>query len=103
MKTFLTIILTFFVSFALFGAEADYRDHYAAQIGGEVEVRLSDGSRCDIVTDTHAIEVDYAYKLTEGYGQALLYSSLTGKTPGVLLILEGRQSYDIYIERILRL
>ena len=30
--------------------------------GGRTEVTMFDGTRCDILINTHAIEVDFAYK-----------------------------------------
>jgi len=52
------------------------------------EHRLEDGTRVDCLTPDHAIEVDFAHKWYEGVGQALHYSRLTGRCPGVLLIIE---------------
>lgn len=56
--------------------------------GGEAEVVLADGSRCDCVTGGHAIEFDFGAKWAEAIGQALHYGALTGLRPGVVLILE---------------
>lgn len=60
---------------------------------------MQDGSRCDIVTKTHAIEVDYARKWAEAIGQSLHYSVLTGKLPGILLILE-KDSDQKHLQRL---
>lgn len=59
----------------------------------ETEFRLPDGSRVDITTKTHAIEVEWCgpkhpRKYREAVGQALEYALLTGKKPGILLLLE---------------
>ena len=35
---------------------------------------MPDGTRCDILTDTHAIEVDFADKWAEAIGQSLNYA-----------------------------
>ena len=35
------------------------------------EVRLPDGTRCDVETKTHAIEVDWAHKWYEEFAQSL--------------------------------
>lgn len=53
-----------------------------------IEHRLSDGTRVDCLTPDHAIEVDFAGKWYEGVGQALHYARMTGRSPGVLLIIE---------------
>jgi hypothetical protein len=55
---------------------------------GQVEVVLPDGTRCDCLTDTHAIEFDFGSKWTEAVGQSAYYSMQTKKKPGIVLILE---------------
>ena len=65
-----------------------YQTRWCSQAGGEAEVVMSDGSRCDCVTATHAIEFDFGHKWAESIGQSLHYGSLTGLRPGVVLILE---------------
>jgi len=56
--------------------------------GGRVGVVLSDKTRCDCLTDTHAIEFDFGNKWAEAIGQSLYYSLQTGKRAGVVLIFE---------------
>ena len=46
-----------------------------------MEVVMKDGTRCDILTATHAIEVDFAKKWAEAIGQSLNYAMQTGKRP----------------------
>lgn len=55
--------------------------------GGEVEVRLDDGRRVDCMTESHAIEMDFANKWPEAIGQSLAYGMLTRKQAGIVLIL----------------
>jgi hypothetical protein len=58
-----------FLLFALplFGKQSEryYQEKFAREIGGQVEVVMKDGTRCDILTATHAIEVDFARKWAE--------------------------------------
>ena len=68
--------------------ESYYQDIAAAKYKGEKEVIMPDGTRCDIVTATHAIELDFADKWAESIGQALYYGFQTNKRAGILLILE---------------
>ena len=68
--------------------EAHYQDIAAKKYSGQTEVVLPDGTRCDIVTETHAIEVDFADKWAEAIGQSLNYSFQLNKKAGILLILE---------------
>lgn len=42
--------------------------------------------RVDLLTNTHAIEVDWSDKYCSGVGQALLYAMKTGKKPGLILL-----------------
>jgi hypothetical protein len=55
---------------------------------GQVEVVLPEGTRCDCVTDTHAIEFDFGNNWAEALGQSSYYSMQTKKKPGIVLILE---------------
>jgi len=51
---------------------------------------MPDGTRCDILTDTHAIEVDFADKWAEAIGQSLNYAMQTGKKAGIVLVLKDK-------------
>lgn len=64
---------------------------------GKIEARMPDGKRCDCITETHAIEYDFAPKFHEAIGQALDYSLQTGKRAGIVLILEKPQDYKYWI------
>ena len=69
------------------------------------EVRLEDGTRADLISEDYAIEVDWSAKWAEGIGQALFYSEMTSKAPGVLLLRKSDQSmesHDIYVARCRR-
>ncbi len=54
--------------------ESYYRDWAAAELDGETEVVLPNGTRCDILTDQYALEVDFADKWAEALGQCLNYA-----------------------------
>ena len=68
--------------------ESHYQQYYANLGGGETEVVLGDNTRCDIVTDTHAIEVDFADKWAEAIGQSLSYGLTLNLKPAIVLIME---------------
>ena len=53
-----------------------------------MEVLLPDGSRCDCLTETHAIEFDFGGNWVEAIGQSAYYALQTGKKAGIVLILE---------------
>jgi len=108
MKKLILIIVILLVGVALCSQtspkpqkEKYYQEKFAERIGGEVEVILSDKSRVDIITDEFAIEVDFAHKWAESVGQSLYYSLVSGKKPGVLLVVNGNK--DFYNVRRLKL
>lgn len=83
--------------------EADYQKSWANKHGGRTEVVVPNG-RVDIVTKTHAIEVEYARKWKNAIGQALWYSIQTNKKPGIVLILEKKsdRKYLVMLESTLK-
>jgi hypothetical protein len=68
--------------------ERHYQQYYANLVEGETEVVLEDRTRCDIVTATHAIEVDFADKWAEAIGQSLSYGLNLNLKPAIVLIME---------------
>jgi len=85
----LALTLTASLDAARLNPEAHYQEIAAEKYSGQTEVVLPDGTRCDIVTETHAIEVDFADKWAEAIGQSLNYSFQLNKKAGILLILES--------------
>ncbi len=63
------------------------------------EVRLSDGTRVDCLTDMYAIEFDFAPKWAEALGQSLHYARMTGRQPAIFLIIE-RAGDMRYVNRL---
>lgn len=80
--------------------EKEYQQLWCSQNQGELEVVLADGARVDCVTDTYAIEFDFASKWAESIGQSLYYSEITGKSPGIVLILEQPDKEKRYMNRL---
>lgn len=80
--------------------EKEYQQVWCTQNNGQMEVVLPDGARVDCVTDTHAIEFDFANKWAESIGQSLYYGLITGKEPGVVLILEQPKKEQRYVYRL---
>ncbi len=68
-----------------------YQEKWCEAHKGQVEVVLPDKTRCDCVTDTHAIEFDFGNKWTEAVGQSSYYSIQTKKKAGIVLILENKK------------
>jgi hypothetical protein len=68
--------------------EKHYQKLWCDRQGGVLEVVMPSGSRCDCLTDSHAVEFDFAPKWAESVGQALNYAAQTGRKAGVVLIVE---------------
>lgn len=80
--------------------------YYAEKIkdeitGGVTEAVLHDRTRVDILTETHAYEVDWAKsgKHFEAIGQALYYAIVTEKKPGIYLLVKDRNTDMKYVYR----
>ena len=80
--------------------EKYYQDKFAEVIKGTTEFVLEDKTRVDIITETHAIEVDFAEKWAESIGQSLYYGEMSGKKAGVLLVIKGRED-ERYLDRLI--
>tara|TARA_R110000850_G_C9990531_1_gene466978 strand:- start:6613 stop:7014 length:402 start_codon:yes stop_codon:yes gene_type:complete len=68
--------------------ESHYQKIAAAILGGKIEVTMPDRTRCDIVTNTHAIEVDWSKNWAESIGQSLNYAFQTNLRGGIILIID---------------
>ena len=73
--------------------EAAYRDEFCKQYNGISEYKLADSTRVDCLTSEYAIEIEFAKKWAEAIGQSLHYNLMTGKKPGIVLILENLKDY----------
>ena len=87
------ILITVFLLPALLFAKREhpekwYQEKWCEANKGQIEIVLSDGTRCDCLTDTHAIEFDFGNNWSEAVGQSSYYAFQTGKKPGIVLILE---------------
>lgn len=80
--------------------EKEYQQVWCNQKQGSLEYRLTDGTRVDCVTNTHAIEFDFASKWAESIGQSLYYGKTLNKKTGVVLIMENPQNDLRYLKRL---
>ena len=74
-----------------------YQQKWCEAQKGEVEVVLADGTRCDCVTETHAIEFDFGDHWSEAAGQSAYYAIQTGKKAGIVLIVETMKDRKYWI------
>lgn len=107
-KSILITVFTFTLLFSSLSVSAlENEDYYNRQFcteeSGQAEYRLSDLSRVDCLTDTHAFEADWAdgLKVYESIGQSLYYSAETGKQPGILLLIR-KNSFEKHIRKVKR-
>lgn len=74
-------------------SEVEWCERLATDLGCDletgVEVRLSTGTRVDLMNEKYAIECDWASKWAEGCGQALYYAICTNRKAGLLLLLKS--------------
>jgi len=76
--------------------EAYYQKKWCSEHNGITEYILQDRTRVDCLTDTHAIEVDFAGKWAESIGQSLFYGAKTKKKPGIVLIIVKEKDIRYY-------
>jgi len=65
-----------------------YQAKWCHKMHGQQEVVLPDKTRADCLTDTHAIEVNFANMWPEAIGQSLWCAMQTGMKVGIVLIVE---------------
>lgn len=101
-KLFILALLFVFTYAKHLHKERMYQEVFCSKVHGQLEYRLPDRTRVDCLTNTYAFEVDFGRKAFEAIGQALYYSKMTGKKPGIVLIQETK-SDNRYIGRIKKL
>ena len=97
--------MTFYIFFLFPSHLMAKRDHpekwyqlkWCEERKGQVEVVMPDGTRCDCVTETHAIEFDFGNNWAEAIGQSVYYSLQTDKKAGIVLNLEKLKDRKYWI------
>ena len=67
--------------------EVDWSKYLADQYGFQDSYHCPDGSFVDILTPTHAVEVEWVDKWEQSLGQSTHYANMTGRKPGIWLLL----------------
>ncbi len=98
----LTILLTStnWVQAKHLHTEKEYQTAWCNAHNGVMEYKLNDKTRVDCLTDTLAVEVDFAPKWHECIGQALYYAKKTRRTPACVLIMENGDSDMRFLYRL---
>lgn len=104
MRVFLIVSCLLFMVQVSYAAhdhqEKEYQSAWCSKAKGVQEYKLDDKARVDCLTEDYAIEFDFAPKWAESIGQALYYGLKTGKTPGVVLIMENEESEGQFMDRL---
>lgn len=95
MKRYIVGLLFLISNIAAAETERHFQEKHCE---GVTEFVLSDRTRVDCLTDTHAIEYDFGRKWSEAIGQALGYAIETNKRAGIFLILERKADYKYWIK-----
>ena len=90
----------------------------APKYDAQVEVKLADDTRVDLLNDEYAYEVDWAPKWAEAVGQSVHYGLMTNRKPAVILLLKdpstewkhlvraarvcGRLEITLHIEEVMK-
>lgn len=80
-------------------SEKDYQYAWCNRRGGDTRCDLPGPERCDCLLPKYAIEVDFAKRWESAIGQSLRYAMLSGKKPGIVLIL-GSEKDKRYLSRL---
>lgn len=80
--------------------EEAYQQAWCNAHAGIIEYENKDYTRIDCLTDTYAVEFDFANKWHESIGQALHYSIMSGKKAKVVLILDEPKAQMTYYKRV---
>lgn len=96
----IVLLITFCMIPAVSAAKHLHYEKYYQQkyCLGQIEYMLYDRTRIDCLTDTEAIEFDFAEKWPEGLSQALYYGLVSKKKPALYLIKESNKDQK-YINR----
>ena len=81
-------------------SEREYQAKWCNAHNGVMEYKLDDKTRVDCLTDTLAVEVDFAPKWHECIGQALYYGRKTKRTPACVLIMENGDNDMRFLYRL---
>jgi hypothetical protein len=82
--------------------EKEYQEAWCSRVEGQTEFPLKDSTRVDCLMNEYAVEFDFADKWAEAVGQARFYANMTGREPGVVLIMEDRERDFKYLLRLLK-
>lgn len=100
-KIILTLLLIICFTFNANAKKKEryYQDIHCDNLRGKAEYKLEDRTRIDCLTDTRAIEHDFAPKWAECAGQAIYYAQRMDLKP-VCALIGTKKQFKKYIPRI---
>jgi hypothetical protein len=81
--------------------EKCYQKFFAQKIKGITEVLMPDNTRCDILTEEYAIEVDFAHKWAEAIGQSLHYAKMMNRQAAIVIVLRKKNDH-LHMKKLMR-
>ncbi len=99
MKPLAATLIALLLAAAARGDERSEAARLAPKYAAQTEVVAWDGSRVDLLSELYAIEVEWAAKWKESIGQAVYYSILFHREPGVVLLRRRDADEDRHIYR----
>ena len=76
-------------------------EQWCAQMGGENHFQLQGEAPIHCLTDQYAIEAMPAHRWAEAIGLTLYYAELTGREPGVVLLMQEGEQDTPHLLRLL--
>tara|TARA_Y100001934_G_C12317367_1_gene758230 strand:- start:564 stop:1154 length:591 start_codon:yes stop_codon:yes gene_type:complete len=94
MRKNLFTIFIFIISVAfgfanVFASEAEHKKEWCSKHNGEIDYKTRENFKVDCLTETHAIDFSAGEKWKQSLVQSYRNSVGTGKTPGIVLIIEN--------------
>ena len=96
MKYLIIILVVFGALFVQAQTDAWYVSEIAKCMNGQTEITVENG-RIDVVTATHAIEVELAENWKHAIGQSLWYALQKNLQPGIVLIVLNEKDWKMGI------
>ncbi len=93
------LLLTSITSGQQYPNELEAVSAIAEKYNAQEEVKLWDHTRVDLLSATHAYEVDWSHKYAEGVGQALYYGVLTNRQPSLILLVRDINKEQRFVYR----
>lgn len=81
--------------------EKNFRDNWCQRMGGETNFLLDDKMMVDCLLDEYAVAIDFASQWAEVIGKSKYFAAMTGRKPGIVLILENEEKDFVNMIRLL--